>query len=60
MTQESDNRTVKMGMLLGFVGTIVVFVFFYSFLPQIAEEVVLVERLKLAIMCLVFPIALFF
>lgn len=60
MTQKSDDRTVKMGMLLGFVGTIVVFVSFYSFLPQVAEEVVVVERLKLAIMCLVFPIALFF
>ncbi|CAH1044897.1 MAPEG family protein [Halomonas sp. TD01] len=60
MTQRSDDRTVKMGMLLGFLGTIVVFISFYSFLPQVAEEVSLVERLKLGIMCLVFPVTLFF
>lgn len=59
MTQELNNRTVKLGMALGFVGTLLLFVALYYLLPKMTMEVELVDRIKLGIICLVLPTAFF-
>ncbi|WP_404343732.1 MAPEG family protein [Pseudoalteromonas mariniglutinosa] len=59
MTQALHNKTVKMGMALGAIITVCLFIIFYNLVPQFASEVITTERIKLAIMCLVFPCAFF-
>lgn len=55
MTQESDNKTVIIGIAVGFVATLFLFIVLFSIVPKTVEEVILAERLKLGIASLVFP-----
>ncbi|WP_288132441.1 MAPEG family protein [Microbulbifer sp.] len=59
MSQESNNKTVKRGMAVGLLGALFLFSALYYMFPKITQEVVLIERVRLGIECLVFPSILF-
>lgn len=59
MSQESNNKIVKTGMIVGGMGTPILFLLLYTLAPKFGDEVELFGRVKLALECLVFP-ALFF
>ena len=59
MSQELNNLAVKRGMALGFVVTLSLFVGLYFISPKFTQELMLADRLKLGLECLIFP-ALFF
>jgi len=59
LVQELHNKTVKLGMAIGFVVTLTLFIVLFVIIPAITQEVLLLERIKLGIECLVFP-AIFF
>jgi hypothetical protein len=60
MSQELKNRTVKAGMFIGFVATLLLYWIAYSFFPKINQEWLILDRIVLAIKCFALPTALFF
>lgn len=59
MTQLENNKIVKTGMVIGVIATLFLFVLLYIVSPKFSYEVELLPRIKLAIMCLVFPAAFY-
>lgn len=59
MTQADNNKTVQAGMIIGAIVTPLLFLVFYFLVPQYDAEVVLTDRFKLAIECLIFPATFF-
>jgi len=55
LSQKTDNRVVKRGILLGIGLTLVIFPVCFNLIPQIDHEPGLLARLKLGIECAVFP-----
>jgi hypothetical protein len=59
MTQSDNNRTVQLGMVIGVVSTVALYSAAYILVPDFDAELPLIERLAMAVNCLIFP-ALFF
>lgn len=59
MSQVDNNKTVLSGMVIGALGTPLLFVIFYVLAPQYDSEMELVDRIKLGIECFVFPVTFF-
>jgi hypothetical protein len=59
MSQVENNRIVLSGMVIGGLGTLLLFVTLYILVPQYVSEMELVDRIKLGIECLVFPATFF-
>lgn len=59
MSQEQNNSIVKAGMVIGVAGTLCLPILLYGLLPKFSQEVILVDRIRLGLECLVFPAALF-
>lgn len=59
MSQELHNKTVKLGIAISVVITLVLTIGLFAIIPTITQELPLIERVKLGIVCLVFP-AVFF
>lgn len=55
MSQEINNNTVKTGIIVGAIATLTLFIILYLLVPQYSDEVTLLDRMKLAVECLVFP-----
>lgn len=59
MSQEDDNKIVKSGIVIGVIGTSLLFSILYILVPQFGSEVELPDRIKLGLECLVFPATFF-
>lgn len=59
MTQKDNNRIVKSGMVIGALGTPLLFIVLYIFAPKFDAELALIDRIRLGIECLVLPVAFF-
>ncbi|WOT05825.1 MAPEG family protein [Shewanella youngdeokensis] len=59
MSQVDNNQVVKMGMKIGAISTLLLFIILYMLAPKFVDEVELFDRIKLGFSCLVFPAAFF-
>jgi len=59
MSQAQNNKTVKTGMIIGAIGTPALLLLLYALLPKFENEVDLLNRITLALHCLVFPATFF-
>lgn len=55
MSQAENNKAVKTGMFIGLLLTLSLYFIAYTLVPQFDSEMMLAERIKLAIECLVLP-----
>lgn len=55
MSQEQNNKTVKMGMFIGLLLTVSLYVTAYYSISTFENEIHLLDRIKLGFQCLLFP-----
>lgn len=59
MSQIDNNKIVRTGIIIGAVGTLLIFIIFYVITPKFGSEVELLDRIKLGVECLALPAAFF-
>lgn len=59
MSQADNNKVVATGMVIGAIGTPLLFIILYVITPKFGDEVELLDRIRLGLECLVLPAAFF-